>query len=53
MIRQAVQALVAVAGCAAITTGAALVYVPAGWLVGGGFALAAGLLYDPDRKVAR
>lgn len=33
-----------VAGVAAISYGAAQVYVPAGWIVGGGFAFAFGLL---------
>lgn len=32
------------AGVAAISYGAALVYAPAGWIVGGGFAFAFGLL---------
>ena len=53
MIRRALTVVVAVAGCASITVGAALVFVPAGWVVGGFFALAAALLYDPDRKVAQ
>ena len=53
MIRRALTVVVAVAGCASITVGASLVFGPAGWVVGGFFALAAALLYDPDRKVAR
>lgn len=32
------------AGATAISYGAALVYAPAGWLVGGGFAFAFGVL---------
>ena len=31
-------------GVAAVSYGAALVYAPAGWIVGGGFAFAFGLL---------
>lgn len=33
-----------VCGASAVTTGAGLVYAPAGWIVGGCFAIAAGVL---------
>lgn len=31
-------------GASCITVGAAMVYAPAGWLIGGGFVLAAGVI---------
>lgn len=43
-IRSWLADLLLVGGGAAVTAGAAMVYPPAGWLVGGGLAMALGVL---------
>lgn len=40
----AVRDVVGLAGAAAVVTGSAMIYAPAGWIVGGVFALAYALL---------
>jgi hypothetical protein len=47
---QARMLLVLVAGAACVTTGAAMVFPPAGWIVGGVLLIAGAL---PDREVRR
>lgn len=38
------------AGAACVTTGAALIYAPAGWIVGGLLLIAIGLMWAGGRK---
>ncbi len=42
-----------VAGAGAVSTGAGLIYAPAGWIAGGVFALAAGWLTSGTTKGGR
>lgn len=48
-----VSTLLLILGVALLVAGAALIYVPAGFLLAGGLVLAVALFVDPDRKGRR